>query len=50
MELQKIELLQWFYANLTYDQMKRVKEIAKNIMKDEKVRHAGSLPETDRKN
>ena len=50
-ELQKIELLQWFYANLTIDQLKQVKLIAENIKTNEsKDRHAANLPEAGKKN
>ena len=50
-EMQKIELLQWFYANLTIDQLKQVKKIAENIKtNDNKDRHAAGVPEAGKKN
>jgi len=50
-ELQKIDILQWFYANLTIDQLKQVKLIAENIKTNEsKDRHAANLPEAGKKN
>ena len=51
-ELQKIELLQWFYANLTLEQLETQKQIAKNIKNEntKRTRPAENISDAGKKN
>ena len=46
-ELQKIDILQWMYSELTLEQLKTLKQIAKDIARNEdktSARPAADLP------
>ena len=51
-ELQKIELLQWFYANLTLEQLETLKQIAKDLKNEntKRTRPSDNLLDAGKKN
>lgn len=51
-ELQKIELLQWFYANMTLEQLQTLQQIAKDLKNEntKRTRPAENISEAGKKN